>query len=89
MIPDWAPQDVKDFLDEIWVFRHGTSLVRGIYVGTHRRRGYTVSFVYRIGPTEEKCYDVDNIRFIGKDIAQWSSDEQRLLSLGEFDEIQS
>jgi len=84
MIPDWLPQDVKDFLDEIWVFRYGASLVRGIYAGTHRRGGTKVSFIYRIGLDAQKCYDIDNIRFVGKDIAPWTSEEQRLASLGEF-----
>jgi len=87
MIPDWLPQDVKDFLDEIWVFRHGATLVRGIYAGTHRSRGTKVSFIYRIGLDEQKCYDVNDIRFLSKDIAPWSSEELRLKSLWEFNDV--
>ena len=78
-------EDIKDFLEEIWVFRYGALLVRGIYTGT-RRRTTKVSFIYRIGPDVEKCYNIDTIRFLSMDIAPWCSEEQRLQSLGEFNE---
>lgn len=75
--------DVDTFLDTILVFKYEDVLVRGMFYGTDRSHG-RLRWVLDVGPQGRRCYDINLLEKMTFDLAPWSSEEQRHLSLGEF-----